>query len=363
MIQAVSAEFSAQALADVFSSSGDAFEGARIDVELAGDFPAERSLETTLPTGGVLSIRFDGSEIIVACTEAKGRIISDSLVSAVCMQLLLPEFALDPFLLSSERFGIALFYKELDFTKSRVMDLFQQVGKADARAFSLPYRLIDNVTSRYSLPIKDNIDSARKIFFLQKERSEIFENKLFDDIKEMMAGYYRSSGDGIRFRSKGRKERSFNIPLHQASSSARGLSDLYFFLRHIANRNHLLIIDEPESHLDTANQIQFARLVKAGIKVLVTTHSGYLIKEINNLLMLSGSFESRSKLIKKLKYQKDDFLERDCARAYVAKNNTLTQCSIDQYGIDMPFFDKTINDINRAANELASRLMVEEERK
>ena len=79
-----------------------------------------------------------------------------------------------------------------------------------------------------------------------------------------MGGYYGASGDEIRFISKARgKERSFNIPLHLASSSARGLSDFYFFLRHVARSNHLLIIDEPESHLDTANQIQLARLASA----------------------------------------------------------------------------------------------------
>ena len=51
----------------------------------------------------------------------------------------------------------------------------------------------------------------------------------------MMGGYYGASSDDIRFISKARgKGRSFNIPLHLASSSARGLSDLYFFLRHVA---------------------------------------------------------------------------------------------------------------------------------
>ena len=181
----------------------------------------------------------------------------------------------------------------------------------------------------------------------------------------MMEGYYRGLGDDILFRSKARKERRFDLPLYRASSSARGLSDLYFYLRHAARKNHLLIIDEPESHLDTANQIEFARLmarmVRAGVKVLVTTHSDYIIKEINNLIMLSQSFENKSKIVKKLKYMKNDFLPADSVRAYVAKNNSLTACTIDEFGIDMPFFDKTINDINRASNELATLLAREGE--
>ena len=91
-----------------------------------------------------------------------------------------------------------------------------------------------------------------------------------------MDGYYGSSDDDIpiHFKSAGRGTQILNIPLHLASSSARELVDLYFFLKHVAKKNHLLIIDEPESHLDTSNQILLARLlarcVRAGLKVLIT---------------------------------------------------------------------------------------------
>ena len=167
----------------------------------------------------------------------------------------------------------------------------------------------------------------------------------------MMGGYYRASGDDIRFISKARgKGRSFNIPLHNASSSARGLSDFYFFLRHVASSGHLLIIDEPESHLDTANQILLARLlarfVRAGLKVLITTHSDYMIKEINNLVMLSRPFADRNAVTKRLNYSPDDRIEPDSIRAYVAENNGLTRCDVDEFGIDMPVFDTTIDEIN-----------------
>ena len=85
------------------------------------------------------------------------------------------------------------------------------------------------MASRYALPIKDNIDYTRSIPEIQKRRSAIYDSKLFDDIRDMLGGYYRSSGDDIRFKSKARKARRFDIPLHIASSSVRGLSDLYFF--------------------------------------------------------------------------------------------------------------------------------------
>ena len=183
---------------------------------------------------------------------------------------------------------------------------------------------------------------------------------LFNDVKSLMSGYYRASSDNIEFRSAGRGARRFAIPLHLASSSARGLSDLYFFLRHVARKDHLLIIDEPEGHLDTANQIRLARLlarmVRAGLRVLLTTHSDYLVKEINNLVMLNSAFPDKAQVAGRLGYGECDSIAPEIIRAYVAKNNGLTRCRIDRFGIDMPIFDETIDGINRVANELASRV-------
>ena len=267
----------------------------------------------------------------------------------------------EPFILSAERFGISLFYRELDFTKNQLVDLLQKMGSVKQGDRYSPLFIIDRATSRYALPIKDNIDYTRSIPDLKREKSALQKSKLFDGVKNMMDGYYSNSGDEIRFISKARgRGRSFNIPLHLASSSARGLSDLYFFLRHMAKLNHLLIIDEPESHLDTANQILLARLlariVRSGLKVLVTTHSDYLIKEINNLIMLSNDFEEKDAVLKKLKYAADEALTPDSIRAYVAEKGSLTRCEVDSLGIDMPVFDETIDRINDTSNELTSRL-------
>ena len=175
-----------------------------------------------------------------------------------------------------------------------------------------------------------------------------------------MGGYYKAGEDDISFISKARGPRRFEIPLHLASSSARGLSDLYFFLRHVARERHLLIIDEPESHLDTANQRLLARLlarlVRAGLKIIVTTHSDYLVKEINNLVMLSNDFDGKEGVVNDLGYGAEDLLASESVRAYIAEDGGLTECSVDRFGIDMPVFDETIDDINRASNEIASRL-------
>ena len=364
LIHSVARAFSTTGLPGVFSSQPSKFEGSSVEVEPKGRIRGDlSSARTDFSEGGSLSIEYDGNNVVIAIDNIKDRRLARLRydIARHYFQFLLDGYFPEPFILSAERFGISLFYRELDFTKNQLVDLLQKLGEDKGRERVSPFFLIDKATSRYALPTKDNIDYTRSIADLRGARSEIYENKLFDSIKNMMEGYYSSSGDDIQFISKARdRKRRFKIPLHLASSSVRGLSDLYFFLRHVAKRNHLLIIDEPESHLDTVNQILLARLlakfVNAGLKVLITTHSDYLIKEINNLVMLSQSFKGKDAIIRKLKYGADDFLEPDSIRAYVAEGNGLSRCEVDGFGVDMPVFDKTIDEINRAANELSSRL-------
>ena len=287
-----------------------------------------------------------------------------SILRSMYVRFLFPELDIEPVVLTSERFGISLFYRELDFTKNSLVDYLQKMNEQTKPNDSDLFLLVERTTSRYALPVKDNIDYTRSIPDLRGQSSELSEHKLPAELRRLTSAYYKSSGDSIALTSTARGARRFSIPLHLASSSARGLSDLYFFLQHVAGPNHLLIIDEPESHLDTHNQILMARLlvrcVRAGLKILITTHSDYLVKELNNLIMLSRDFEGREELLKKLKYDPEDALDPCQIRAYVAENGALTACNVDQYGMEMPNFDSTIDDINRVTNEISSRIFENE---
>ena len=363
-VAALTRGFSERKLADVFGSSPGEFEGASIDVKLDAEPPRPaRSSDGTEPVDAP-SIRYDGAQLVVVPDQPEGKLYKPAVqrwrLWRQYLHFLLPEFSTVPFVLSAERFGISLFYKELDFRKSQVVDLLQKYGDGKSKDDDFPFVLLDKNVSRYARPVKDNIDYTRSIPDLRKLKSEVHDDKFFSGIRKLMNGYYAASGDEIEFRSADRGDRRFAIPLHLASSSARGLSDLYFFLRHAARRNHLLIIDEPESHLDTANQVLFARLlarlIPAGLKVLLTTHSDYLVKEINNLIMLSSSFASKARVIKRLGYTKADRLKPERIRAYMAAENTMVKCQVDSFGIDMPHFDETIDKINNVASELAARV-------
>lgn len=78
------------------------------------------------------------------------------------------------------------------------------------------------------------------------------------------------------------------IRLTRASSMVSELAPIVLFLRENIRRGDTLIIEEPEAHLHPAAQTQMAatlaRLVRAGVRVVVTTHSDWLLKEIGNLM-------------------------------------------------------------------------------
>ena len=366
VLKQASLEFSEHGISRVFSTSRENFSGSSLSVEKRVRFPVNEIVEYEYQGGGKITWIYneDGANLeLLHAANGPARTPGDPFWLAI--RIAFPDMP-DPFILSAERFGIALFYKELDFTKNRLVEMLQQLGDAKQQDREIPFLFMDRLASRYALPVKDNIDHTRHIPELRDSRGVLYDEKLHDKIKDLMGGYYATSGDDIRFKSRAGKGRSFDIPLHLASSSARGLSDLYFYLRHRTSPwNHLLIIDEPESHLDTFNQIRLARnlahFVRSGIKVLVTTHSDYLIKEINNLIMLGHLDDGRNKrLPRDLGYKPDDRLDIDSVRAYVAEDDGLTPCKVDRYGIEIPLFDKTIDDINHVSNELAAAISTTE---
>ena len=79
-----------------------------------------------------------------------------------------------------------------------------------------------------------------------------------------------------------------NIRLARASSMVSELAPVVLFLRGAIGRGDTFIIEEPEAHLHPAAQTQMAatlaRMVRAGVRVVVTTHSDWLLKEIGNLM-------------------------------------------------------------------------------
>ena len=94
------------------------------------------------------------------------------------------------------------------------------------------------------------------------------------------------------FTYKPKDWRGEDLPLMNASSMVSELAPVVLYLRHIVRRENVLIVEEPESHLHPAMQVEFTRqlaaVVRSGVRVIVTTHSEWLLEELANLVQLSG---------------------------------------------------------------------------
>lgn len=82
-----------------------------------------------------------------------------------------------------------------------------------------------------------------------------------------------------------------DLPLMNASSMVSELAPVALYLRHIVRPGDTLIIEEPESHLHPEMQVAFLRqlagAVKAGVRIIITTHSEWILEELANLVLMS----------------------------------------------------------------------------
>ena len=98
------------------------------------------------------------------------------------------------------------------------------------------------------------------------------------------------------YRPVGWKE---SLPLKNASSMVSELAPVVLYLRDVVESGDTLIIEEPESHLHPAKQVeltrQLAALVEAGVRVIITTHSEWVLEELANIVRRSELTETSRK--------------------------------------------------------------------
>ena len=97
----------------------------------------------------------------------------------------------------------------------------------------------------------------------------------------------RPAGGYPEFRYRPQKSEQ-PLRMNQSSSMVSELAPLVFFLRGVVWPGDTLIIEEPEAHLHPRAQTKvaliLARLVRIGVRVIITTHSDWLLEQIGNLV-------------------------------------------------------------------------------
>lgn len=111
-----------------------------------------------------------------------------------------------------------------------------------------------------------------------------------------------------------------HIEIPIASSMVKELSSLVLYLRYLARPGELVIIDEPEMNLHPLAQVKIieflAALVNAGLHVLITTHSTYVVDHLGNLIE-AAKHENKNEIVEKFMLEREDaFIDQSMVSVY-----------------------------------------------
>ena len=253
------------------------------------------------------------------------------------------------FLMPAERNGLHLFFRELSSTRTTLLH------HASRENINLMELLHDVMKSRYAMPIAHYIDWLNEMQSIQKRGTGDFHRYAEVIEKKLVSGNYTvdaRTGD-ITFKPDG--ESTQRMGLHSTSSTVKSLFGLWFYLENQTKKGAVLMIDEPELNLHPENQREIARvlarLVNAGLNVVVSTHSDYIVRELNSLIMLAG--DEGEELREKYGYRKDEVLSQKKIGAYLFDDQKITPFEITpEDGIYATTFDEVIGELNRVNDDI-----------
>ncbi|MFV8366219.1 AAA family ATPase [Flavobacterium sp. XS1P27] len=257
-----------------------------------------------------------------------------------------------------ERNSIYTFSNELSIRRNDALEHIQAITNKDFNLFDLVFKR----TTRYPQPIRDGLEVAEDLSNIE-QRNSIDYYEFAEEIEtELLNGKVIINKDGnVEFISK--KAPKVKLSFHQSSSIVKTLASLVIYLKYRAVKNDLVIIDEPELNLHPDNQVKFAkiisRLINKGLRLVISTHSDYIIREFNNLIMISSHNKDVESVSKKFGYRDDEFLKISDVGAYMfnyknekAKQTEIKSIKIDQNGFEVSTLDNTIEELNKRSDEL-----------
>ena len=310
-------------------------------------------------------------EVLVADAEVLHRPVgglTDFIVDAISDVVFAPH--LPPVhIASAERTGAAIFRKELDMARTRMLKAINEIDSKELRRN--PFKILERMDADYAWPVEDNVDFVRQLEDIDKRSGELVaaHPELLAAFDAIIGGSYKVVKQQLVFQTKGTGKQRFTM--NEASSSIRALLDVGFYLRCKARPGDLFMIDEPELNLHPKNQRALARLVarmvNAGIKIFITTHSDYLVKELNTLIMLNQRTEHTRQVQKDHNYDDAELIDPERVRLYMtgtvckvaagsgrrSKIRTLKPANIyPDRGIEVETFDDTIEIMNAIQGEI-----------
>ena len=147
------------------------------------------------------------------------------------------------------------------------------------------------------------------------------------------------------------------LPLMISSSMVSELAPVVLYLRHVVEPGNVLIVEEPESHLHPAMQVEFTRqlaaLVDTGVNVMITTHSEWLLEELANIVRRSQLPNAKRGQVALLPEQVGAWLFRPKRRP---RGSIVTEIRLDDSGLYPSGFDEVAAALHNDWAEISSRV-------
>ena len=193
-------------------------------------------------------------------------------------------------MLPVERNSIYTFNKELSLSRNMVID---QVQKLVNNEEVNPLDFLRQRTRRYPKAIVEGLAVANDLNTIKKKQGFYYD--LATEVEQnLLQGVLdtNSEGDVVYKMTKTKK-----LPIQITSSMVKTIASLIFYVKYIAKKGETIIIDEPEMNLHPANQVLLAeaiiKFIKAGLRFIISTHSDYIVREINKCILLYNVCEKQ----------------------------------------------------------------------
>lgn len=257
-------------------------------------------------------------------------------------------------MLTVERNSIYTFSKELSLNRSGFGEgnPLSSLGTPEMRQLQ-----------RYPLAITDSLKIADDLLLIQKRQSPYYQYAIQLE-QELLKGKIEVNNNGaIEFVPQTMPQTKKHLPIQMSSSIVKTMSSLIVYLKHLAKENDLLIIDEPEMNLHPDNQIIltriFGELINKGLKLVISTHSDYIIREFNNLIMSGEIIDGNSDAMQLIgPYHRNEILKRDIVEPLYFNFSTGTKkvkvvpIKVSKFGFDVRSIDETILHQNRDSQRI-----------
>jgi len=364
-------------LPDVFASTGAFFEQARLQWTVPRRALAPRGSDTLVAAGKVWGLVVGRDEWLHAAlhgmpVEMRLRVgARDGADDSAAAQGLLPPAqhlqnaafsflcreTLDlpgkPVLFPAERLAVNLFARELAASRTELVE-----EALAAEGHGQDPALILRRAGRFPLPIRDSLSTATRLDGLSRQESS-FADLALELERSLLGGVVAATDRGeLRFTPH---TATVSLPVHMSASIVKSLASLTFYFRHLAEPGAFLVIDEPELNLHPDAQRRVARflgrVINRGFKVMISTHSDFVVRELSHLVMLGSAGEQGLEVARELGYDPDTLLTADKVGAWLFEAGTATRIPVDATGFGVRTIDDEITRMNADSQRIYARLV------